>query len=346
MSGSPITQVDRERLAEEHHRLRHDRGLVDWRGAGVFDVSGPGAVDFLDAVCTRSVAFLVEERTLPALALDEEGGVVAVLDVFCRGDRYTVLVWPEQREAAWAHLAAQAAGRPGIVLTDRSAEQDVVAVEGPLAARSVDAFVDGGVEQIPYKGFTVAEWQECELVIARIGVTAEFGYTLMAPASLGGELRHRLVELGALPCGRDSVDVCRMESRFVSLEADRPDPRALPFEMGLQWMIDPTHDFAGKQALLERWPSPQARLPVCFTAPAGARLGPHDVVAAGDVAVGSVTNALWSPGLHCIAGVAHLDADVAAAGLAFEVRTGPDRVPITTCSGPFVVPTSVAAGRG
>jgi len=343
-----IAPERRAGLAEEHAWLRHEHGIVDWSGAGVFEISGDRAVDFLDAVCTRSAAFLVEERTLPALMLRDDGSIVAAVDVFCHRDRYVILVWPDQRAAVAAHLAAYASARAGVTVTDRSDATAVLGIEGPGSGRVVDALVEGGgVAQIAYKSFTVGRWPEGDLIIARIGVTAEFGYTLMLPAAQRAALHDRLVELGAHhPCGRDAVDVCRMESRFVDLERDLPDPRATPFDVGLQWMVDVTHEFTGKTALLERWERRGMPLPVCFTTLADQPLEPGVTVLAGDEIVGVVTNSVWSPGLRRVIGIAHIDAEVAVPGLELATRGGLHDTPISTCSGPFVVPTSVAAGRG
>jgi aminomethyltransferase len=263
-------------VAEEHRVLRHDRGLIEWRGAGVFDVAGTDAAGFLDEVCTRSVAFLFEERTLAALLLADDGSVLAIVDLLCRGDSYTVLVWPDQRLVAWTRLAVKAEGRDGVTLSDRSDSTTVLAVEGPRAGAAVEPFLDGSIGQIAYRSFTTGRWEEAEMVVARIGVTAEFGYTLLVPLQHGDSVRARLVEMGVRPCGREAVDVCRMESRFVNLERECPHPQTTPFELGLQWMIDFTHGFAARRALLERWEAEVMRLPVCFTAPQEAGVVPGD----------------------------------------------------------------------
>jgi len=332
-------------VAEEHRVLRHDRGLIEWRGAGVFDVAGTDAAGFLDEVCTRSVAFLFEERTLAALLLADDGSVLAIVDLLCRGDSYTVLVWPDQRLVAWTRLAVKAEGRDGVTLSDRSDSTTVLAVEGPRAGAAVEPFLDGSIGQIAYRSFTTGRWEEAEMVVARIGVTAEFGYTLLVPLQHGDSVRARLVEMGVRPCGREAVDVCRMESRFVNLERECPHPQTTPFELGLQWMIDFTHGFAARRALLERWEAEVMRLPVCFTAPQEAGVVAGDEVLLADQVVGSVTHAVRSPGLGRVIGVAHLDRDIAVPGLPLSARGAGGATAITTCSGPFLVPTSVAGLR-
>jgi glycine cleavage system aminomethyltransferase T len=136
-----------------------------------------------------------------------------------------------------------------------------------------------------------------------------------------------------------------MESRFVNLERECPHRRTTPFELGLQWMIDFTHGFAARDALLGRWDSEATRLPVCFTAPRDTPAHPGVEVLLDGQVVGSVTHAVWSPAVGHVVGVAHLDRDVAVPGLPLSTRGEGGATPITTCSGPFLVPTSVAGLR-
>lgn len=332
---------------EEYTRLRRDRGLLDLRGAGLFEVSGAEAVDFLDHVCTRSPGFLMEGRTLAALLLDESGSLVAEVLLACAGESYTVEVWPAQREAAWRHLEAQAAARDGVTVRDLSDEVAVFGVEGPYAHLTVQPFLDSPVNELAYKHVTTVTWRGEPLVVSRTGVTAEYGYVLRTSRALGEELRESLVDNGARPCGAQAVSICRMESRFNAIEDEAPRPSPTPFELTMQWLIDFNHEFLGKQALLETWGSGQLREPVCFAAPEGAALRAGDPVTVGDTEVGRVAHAVWSPGLDTAIGVAHLDRDLAAVGLGFTARTGGgDEVRITTRSAPFVVPTSLGVKQG
>jgi aminomethyltransferase len=183
------------------------------------------------------------------------------------------------------------------------------------------------------------------VVISRTGVTAEFGYRLRVAAEHGASLRARLIELGAQPCGADAVNVCRLESRFASLEHDSPGPACTPFELALQWMVDFDHQFLGRDALLRRWQQGAVRHPVCFVTIEGASLSAGDAVLADEVMVGRVTNLRWSPGLQSSIGVAHLDRDLAASGLELVAGGDSGMGRIHTCSGPFVLPASLGAKR-
>ena len=326
----------------EYARLRHDRGLIDLCGAGLFTVAGPEALAFLDHVCTRSPGFLMEGRTLGALLLDEQGGVVAEVLVALDGDCYIVSVWPAQRDAAWRHLQARSHGRNSVELTDQSDDVATFAVEGPSSHVAVQAFLDAPVNELAYKQTTTVQWQGVPLVVTRAGVTAEYGYQLRTHREFAGTLRGRLIELGAQPCGSDALDICRLESRFVSIENESPQPGCTPFELGLQSLVDFNHDFLGRDALLAAWASGRLRRPVCFAATGEIAPADGGAVRVAGATVGRIAHVRWSPGVQASIGVAHLDADVAAVGLEVLADGADGRgVTITTRSAPFVVPSSL-----
>ena len=45
----------------------------------------------------------------------------------------------------------------------------------------------------------------------------------------------------------------RMEMRFANIEAEGGADGQLPFAFGLQWMVDFSHEFIGKEALQQSW---------------------------------------------------------------------------------------------
>jgi aminomethyltransferase len=327
----------------EYARLRSDRGLIDWRGSGVCELEGAGALPLLEKLCTRSPGFLLEERTLAALMLDESGTMISEVLVACHADRYTVEVQPGQHDVVWQHLSAHATGHADVHLRDITDDVAIFGVEGPHAAQTVQPFLDSAIGELAYKSFTITQWRGHPVFISRTGVTAEFGYKLRIAAEHGEDLRARLIELGALPCGGDAVSVCRLESRFASLEDDSPGPACTPFELALQWMVDFDHQFLGREVLLQRWQQREIRHPVCFVTADGASLCAGDDVLADGEVVGQLTNLCWSPGLRSTVGLAHVDAELAASGLDLVARGDSGMVGIRTCSGPFLLPASLGA---
>lgn len=324
----------------EYDQLRGACGLVDYTGMGLVRVAGPEAAAFLGQVSTRSVDFLLEGQISTALLLTQEGTVVAEALIHCRDNDYLVEVWPAQAAAAVKHLTeAGAGGAHEVTVQDVSQEFRVFGIEGPQSPAIAQKFLPFPISSMSYASFVTSPWRDgLELLVSRSGVTGEYGYKLHVPTGAGGELREHLLSLGASEVGLDAVDICRMEMRFANLECEADG--ATPFEVGLQWMVDFGHEFAGQEALTAQWKDGLTRRPVCWIAADGLEAAPErgTPFTIDGEQVGAVTHAVYSPRLSRVIGTARVESDVAAAGIDFTL----DELnhPVQTVAAPFLVATS------
>lgn len=331
MSLTTITDA----TVDDYRTLRGATGLVDYTGAALIRVDGAQAAAFLGRVCTRGVDFLLEGQISSVLMLADDGTVRAEALIHCRGTEYLVQVWPEQATAARELITTAAVGEPGVTVTDVDTDLTTIGIEGPESFRIIQKFLAFPVASMAYRSFATVEHGAVELLISRTGVTGEYGYTVHVPTEAAADLRAELLALGAKEVGREAVDVCRMETRFVNLEKESAGVALTPFELGLQWMVDANQEFTGKAALYERWAAGTSRLPVCFEA-ATEVPAPGSPVLAGDSEVGAVAYAVFSPNLGKVIGIARVDRAVAASGLELTAGGAPAR----TISAPFLVATS------
>jgi aminomethyltransferase len=323
----------------EYRVIREGIGVTDYEGAGLFRVSGPGAGEFLRQTSTRSVDFLLDGQISVALALREDGTVVAELQIHRDSEDYLVEVWPTQREAARDHLQQAAKGADGVVVTDVSDSFRVFGVEGPAAFKAVQNFLPFPIASMAYRSFAATRWQDTvDLLVSRIGVTGEYGYRVHVPVARADALREELIRLGGVPVGLDAVDICRMEMRFVNLEGESGGSAFTPFDLGVQWMCDFQSDFTGKAALLAFRQAGTRRLPVCWVADETLETLPaHGApVSVHGLDIGEVDLAVHSPALGRIIGTARVDKDVAAPGVEYELAGHTLR----TVSAPFHVASS------
>lgn len=328
---SVYTTVD-----EEYAALRGATGLIDYSGAGLYEVSGPAAAEFLGRVATRAVDFLLEGQVSATLLLRADGTVVAEALVHCRGTAYLVEVWPAQAAAALELLTATASEMAEVTLTDVSAEQRVFGLEGPESFTVAQKFLNFPIASMAYRSFAEIEDSDLVTMISRTGVTGEYGYKLYTAAGRADQLHAELVNLGARDVGSDAVDVCRMESRFVNIERESAGRPATPFDLGLQWMVDLSRDFSGADALRDG--AGTGRRPVCWQAedPITDVPAPGTEISVSDAVVGEVSHAVWSPTLKRLIGTARVDSAVAASGLDLVLGNAS----IRTISAPFLVATS------
>jgi aminomethyltransferase len=327
--------------AEEYRALRGGAGLVDYEGAGLIEVSGPNAAAFLGDVSSRNVDFLLEGQISAALVLDEDGAILTEVLIYCRGTDYLVEIWPAQAQRARTHILAAAASFDGAEAQDVSDAYRVIGIEGPESPKIASGFLPFPISSMAYRSFVSAEWDGGgPLQLSRTGVSGEYGYKFQVPAGSADALRAGLVDAGATEVGLDAVDVCRMEMRFPNLERESAGEQITPFDIGLQWMVDFQHDFAGKDSLLERWKDGPQRLPVCFVAAEGLSTPPASgtPLSVEGTRIGAVAHAVYSPSLDRVIGTARVEPSVASSGVDYALGDGAH--PVSTISAPFLVATS------
>ncbi|AYG78686.1 Aminomethyltransferase [Streptomyces hundungensis] len=318
---------------DEYAVLRASCGLLDYTGIGLVRVSGPGAIGFLGHVATRGVEFLLEGQSMTALLLREDGTLLSEVLIHCHTGHYLVEIWPAQAAEATEHLLAGAAFAPDATVQDVSAEYDVLAVEGPASFRVAQRYLPFPVASMGYRSFVTTDHDGRPLTISRTGVTGEYGYKFFAQAGSGAALRAEFIALGAVECGKDAVDVCRMEVRFASVEHEAADGDATAFDLGLQWMIEPGKEPAGA--------ADHVRRPVCWVGAEELTQRPErgTALTVSDAEVGVVTHAVWSPRLGRVIGTAQVDTAVAASGQEFAL--GESGSALRTISAPFLTATSL-----
>jgi aminomethyltransferase len=324
-----------------YEAIRTAAAVIDYSGAGLFELTGRGAGALVSQVSTRSVDFLLEGQSQQALVLDDDGRIVSDVVVHGLGDGFLLQVWPDQAPAVRSRLqAAVADPEAEATLTDASTTKFLIGVEGPTSFGLVGDYVDFPISSLAYQSSTATTWRGHDLLVGRTGVTGEYGYSIVGPVEVAAELIADLVERGAALATRPAVDVCRMEMRFPNLEAEIPSGGATPFDLGLQWMVDFDNEFVGKDALLAA--GERTTLPVCWQGPVGDRTvpAPGTPVDVSDATVGSVLHAVYSPTLDRSVGTALVQSGCAAAGLCFTIGTGDGGTEVESVSAPFLIATS------
>lgn len=329
---------------EEYRALRGGCGLLEHEGTGLLVASGPDAAAFVGQVSTRTVDFLLEGQSSAGLLLADDGAVLAEALIHCRAGSYLIEIWAAQAEAARAHLNTAAGEFPGVSLDDVTEAYAVFGLEGPESFGIAAHYLSFPISALAYRSFVTTTWGDgVPLLVSRTGVTGEYGYKLHVPAEHAEALLSELGAAGALPCGMDALDICRMEMRFPNLERESGGAARTPFHLGLQWMVDFDHEFTGRQALLDAWDAGLDARPVCWVAEdeSGAAEPPPGnglTLTVDGRPVGHVAHAVHSPNLGRVIGTALVDSAVAGSGLTYQL--GSTQRPVRTVSAPFLVATS------
>ena len=243
-------------LRQEHMATRNNIGLFDVSHMGEIVVSGANSVAFLQKLLTNDASKCVEKQAQYHLMLNEQGGVIDDLIIYCieKDKNYLLVVNASNKDKDWAWIEKQAQGFSDLQVADVSSKWAQIAVQGPKAVELVIQFFPeaSGIkkfrfEQKDYKGGT---W-----LVARTGYTGEDGFELYGdPSQAAGmwtELCEKGKDFGILPCGLGSRNSLRIEAAL-PLYGNEFSETTLPLGVGMDWAIKfkKAEDFIGKSALV------------------------------------------------------------------------------------------------
>ncbi|MDH3451305.1 MAG: FAD-dependent oxidoreductase, partial [Gammaproteobacteria bacterium] len=251
--------------AAECHAVRTAVGVNEIHNFGKYEVSGPGAAEWLDYLMAGRVP--VDGRVALAPMLSPRGRLI--------GD-FTISRLAPHTFQLTASFAAQAfhmrwfeAHRPSdVTLQNVSLSRVGLQIAGPRSRDLLQRLTRSDVSNaaLPFLGVQQMEVGRCRAIVQRLSYTGDLGYEIYVPLEQQVALLLAIEEAGAdlqlRPFGMRAMMSLRLEKSFGSwLREYRPDFTAQ--ETGLDRFIDyaSNNDFIGRAAALaERDQAPQRRL--------------------------------------------------------------------------------------
>ena len=282
---------------DEHRAVRETAGLFDLGHMGVFQVEGPGAVDFLNLVTSNYVAWIRPGQSQYAYLFAPDGTVLDDVMIYRRSaTRFFVVVNAANEAKDWAWLTGVNEGRYAldpnaplrklpsrVTLRDLKEERGVidVAIQGPMSRRIFDEIVSeeqrrtlAALERTEFCELLVDTHQ---LLVARTGYTGEpRGYEIYVAGKDAVWLWESLLEAGKpyglLPCGLASRDSTRTEAGLPLYGHElQGEHRVDPFEAGFGSYVKLHKSFfIGRAHCVERF-TDRKRQVVRFEVEPGAR---------------------------------------------------------------------------
>jgi aminomethyltransferase len=332
--------VEYSGLIAEHQAVRTAAGLFDVSHMGEFEVTGPGALAFLQRVTANDVAKLaVGQAQYSALPMPSGCPVDDVI-VYRRGEeRYLIVVNAANADKDWAWLRAQ--GPSDCALDDQSEAYALLALQGPRAQAILQGLTPIDLGQVAFYQFAEGRVNGEEAIVARTGYTGEDGFELFVAPDAAPSLWRKLVEAGRphglLPAGLGARDTLRLEARMLLYGNDMDETTTL-IESGLGWIVssDPAKgDFNGRSVLLEQKAHGAPRKLVGFeTTERGIPRHGYPVYL-GDEPSGAVTSGSFAPFLQKSIGLAYLPSARAAVGTELSVEIRGRRIGARVVKTPF-----------
>jgi aminomethyltransferase len=314
----------------EHLAVRERAGLFDVSHMGEVNVTGAGALGFLQQLVTNDVSKLTPGRALYSVMCHPDGGIVDDLLVYRDQDSYMCVVNAARHDVDLEWMERCRAGHD-TQLRDVSAETVLLAVQGPRAKGIVQSLSSGQeLSAIRYYHHRPGEVAGVPVRISRTGYTGEDGFELYANAGEAERLWAALLEAGSteglIPAGLGARDTLRLEAGFRLYGQDIGEETD-PLSAGLGWVVKPAKgDFIGSEALAAIAGGPPRHF-------IGMRLGPREIprhghpIYQGRRQVGEVTSGSF--GFTVAAGLAmgYVEPEFAAPGteLRIQLRAHPEQ---------------------
>jgi glycine cleavage system aminomethyltransferase T len=246
--------------------MRERAALIDLTPFALFDVSGPGALAYLERLCVNRIEAPIGRIVYTPL-VDEAGGIVADLTVMHVGrDLYRVVTGGGMgmRDKKWFTDRLPADG--SAQLADVTSAWTTIGLWGPLARKILASVTSADVsnEALPFGSCRPIDVDGISVIANRLSYVGELGWELYAPIELGARLWDVLWEAGR-PHGMIAAGFsviassARLEKGYRGYGSELDLDHSL-VEAGLARATVKAVDFIGKAAYLEQRSNPPAAI--------------------------------------------------------------------------------------
>lgn len=318
--------VEYTALVEEHEAVRTKVGMFDVSHMGEITVKGPDAAKFVDYLVTNDVKTLENGKIVYCFMCYEDGGVVDDLLVYKSSEEDLLLVVNASNIDKDFEWVKSQKGSFNVELKDISDSVGEVAVQGPMAEKTLQKIADVDLSEIKFfsfkKGVKIAG---VDCLVSRTGYTGEDGFEVYTKwgdiVAVWKAVIDAGKEFGLLPCGLGCRDTLRFEAGL-ALYGHEISKDITPLEAGFKFAValGKDSDFIGKAALQKMQDAgvPRTLIGLELTERGIARDGA--VIFKDGVEIGYITTGYMSPTLKKAIGNALVKTEEAVRDAEVEVQ--------------------------
>jgi 4-methylaminobutanoate oxidase (formaldehyde-forming) len=303
-------------IGAEHRATRESAGLFDESSFAKLEIAGPGAADFLEALCDNRVSRDVGAITYTQM-LNGRGGIECDFTVTRVEQQLFSIVTGTafgNHDLSWIRRHAPADG--SVRCSDVTARWACFALWGPRAREILAPLTD---DPLDFSYMSMRELAVGDVPVRALRVTfvGELGWELYCPTEYGAGLWRTLWRAGRehelVAGGYRAIDSLRLEKGYRVWAADIT-PDESPYEAGLGFCVKDGATFNGSAALgvgSDAGPAkPQRRLRcLVLEDPRSVALG-NEPVRIGDEVIGRVTSGGFGYTVERSIAYAYMPADV------------------------------------
>jgi 4-methylaminobutanoate oxidase (formaldehyde-forming) len=329
-------------VAREHRAVRERVGVLDMTSFGKLEVTGPGALGFLQRLCANDV-----DRPIGSLVytqcLNPRGGIECDVTVTRLGEsalRVTTGTGSTASDLGWLRLHLPDDG--SVEVADITERYAVVSLWGPDSRRTLAKASRGDLSTaaFPYLTSRVVDVAGVEVRANRVSFAGELGYELVAATDAAVRVWDAVLaagrEFGIEPVGYYALNTLRLEKCFYYWGDDIcPSDTPLEANLGFCVRLD-KGDFIGRDALLRQRAAGLERRLVPLVLDGGACVlwGGEAVVAEGRV-VGRVRSGGYGHTIGSNVALAYLPLELTHPGTAVGVESFGRLVPARVRTAPL-----------
>lgn len=310
---------------QEYFAVRNATGVFDLTPMVKYRVTGTGAGRYLNHLVTRDVSKLKLNRVMYCVWCNDAGHILDDGTIFRLGENEYWLCTAE-RQIDW--LLDAAIGFD-VAIEEVTANVAALAVQGPTSCWVLKQLGLRGVELLKPFELGTFNIDGIDIMASRTGFTGDLGYEIWMAPEHAEAVWDRLMEAGRTrgirAIGSQALNAVRIEAGFLMPHYDFVSSESTvrlgrdrsPLELGLEWLVDfGKGHFNGRRALLDQQRVGVKRrlvgLDIAGNKPAHSALLYSDK--SGQIEVGNVTSAMWSPTCKRNIALAMVDAPLFALG--------------------------------
>lgn len=309
--------VEYSGINEEHIAVRERVGVFDVSHMGEFRVTGPASLEFLQYITSNDVSSLFDGKIQYSCFPNGRGGIVDDLLVYrYNQEKYLLVVNAANIEKDWNWCSENAVCFGLITGKDLiNASEDIsqLAVQGPLALKTMQKLTSTPVEEMENYTFNVIEFAGIsDVIFSTTGYTGSGGCEIYMKNEDGPKIWEAVFEagkeFGIKPIGLGARDTLRLEMGYCLYGNDINDQTS-PIEAGLDRITKFTSGkkFIDKTLLLkQKEHGVEKRLKGFVMIDRGIPRQHYEVVNTGGEVIGEVTSGTMSPMMKQGIGMAYL----------------------------------------
>lgn len=330
-------------VAAECRAVREAVGINEVHNFGKYEVTGPGAEDWLNYIMANRMPALGRMKLSPMLS--PSGRLIGDFTISRLGAERFQLIAAYNAQAYHMRWFEQHLPASGVAIRNVSLERIGFQIAGPNARRLLERVADGDVSASAFPFLSVREMHvgPCPAIVGRVTFTGDLGYEIFVPADYQIALFHALEaagsDLGLRPFGMRAMMSLRLEKSFGAWLREYK-PEYTPMETGMEVFVAYDKEaFIGREAALAEREDPPARKLATLVVEADDAdvAGDEPIFRDGEI-VGFVTSGGYGHYVQRSIALGFVPRELVAEGEKFEIEILGDMRPATVVTQPLLDP--------